>query len=516
MATTAGGFLAAALLAAAPAFAGPSVSRTGEIVQGAESENTGNEGTLNGGSTLGGHSGHGTPITGDSQPVDPATQQRLQSLLNTVGNGAKTPAISAETLKALRNVAQPPVTPPASGPSQTSGDDSQSSGQATTGGAGGSGASGTASGGGAPVAAVDGSAPASAPAAKAFAKAQRLGEQLKSGLRSAEELAPGATGLKPGADGGLPGGAGRKPGAADPSDPKTPGELAMAGTTGFKGAFDALGMKTAQGPGGATILDRDGKPASAARLAELAERVRAEPKALMTRPDFFSVIPRERFNGLKSDFQGKPELRGSAFKHMELSEPGERDFLRSQSCDKLSGSCNKFTVEMSYRKGDFVSPEDLKKAAEKIDAGEAEPTEEEKAALAEEARRLQELDGEPASRRVLDKSARKGIFARLNSVFGGIMAMLGGPAGGAGASAASAGAGTGTGTGWAGEAGGAQPQIPLQPGLKPRPAAAPPRLAAGPAGAASSRPAGTPARGPWVLAGAGALILLLVLLRRRD
>lgn len=78
----------------------------------------------------------------------------------------------------------------------------------------------------------------------------------------------------------------------------------------------------------------------------------------MQRPDFFDVLPRDRFLDLKGRYMKSPEPADGSFKHIELSND-QRDFLRSASCQKLSGDCNPFTSELSYQKGDYVPPEDL-------------------------------------------------------------------------------------------------------------------------------------------------------------
>jgi hypothetical protein len=104
------------------------------------------------------------------------------------------------------------------------------------------------------------------------------------------------------------------------------------------------------------VLKLNGDPASAAEVGKLAARIASEPSALTRRPDFFQVIPREVYNQLKSDFTGHPARQDTLYKHMSLTS---RDFEWSSSCSRVSEDCNLHAQSASYRKGDYVQPEDL-------------------------------------------------------------------------------------------------------------------------------------------------------------
>lgn len=147
--------------------------------------------------------------------------------------------------------------------------------------------------------------------------------------------------------------------AFSPAEPRTVPEMALAARTGFAATFRDQGLKVGAGPRGAPAIQRlDGAPASEADVERLGAALRSDPAALTRRPDFFEVLPREKFLDLKQDFTARPELRSSAFKDIALTAR-ERDFQWSSSCSGLSGACNEHAGKASYRKGDDVPPEDL-------------------------------------------------------------------------------------------------------------------------------------------------------------
>ena len=157
-------------------------------------------------------------------------------------------------------------------------------------------------------------------------------------------------------------------GSAGPSEPRTAPaparersvpELALAARTGYAGTFREQGLKVGAGPRGEPAIQRvDGTPATEPELERLREALRAEPAALVRRPDFFTALPREKFADLKRDFAARPELRATAFKDIGMTAQA-RDFQWSVSCSGLSGTCNPHAAQGSYRKGQDVPPEDL-------------------------------------------------------------------------------------------------------------------------------------------------------------
>lgn len=157
------------------------------------------------------------------------------------------------------------------------------------------------------------------------------------------------------------GSSGRAPDGLDSANPRTVPEMALAQRTGFSAAFDALGLKVGAGPRGEPAIQRvDGAPATPRELEVLGAVLRSEPVALLRRPDFFDVLSREKFAGLKRDYARLPEARAPAFKDIGMTERG-RDFQWSASCSGLSGDCNGSAGEGSYRRGQYVSPEDLER-----------------------------------------------------------------------------------------------------------------------------------------------------------
>jgi hypothetical protein len=85
------------------------------------------------------------------------------------------------------------------------------------------------------------------------------------------------------------------------------------------------------------------------------------PHALERQPDYLNParggIAAEQFYQLKSDYRSAPELRETDFKHIGLSKE-DTDFERTQSCDNVSGDCNKHSKK-SYKRGEAVPPQEL-------------------------------------------------------------------------------------------------------------------------------------------------------------
>ena len=197
-------------------------------------------------------------------------------------------------------------------------------------------------------------------AARTMIKAKNSADALRSTLRPDESPAP---------DGSAPTGGESRPadaGAPNPGreerrfgEPRSVPEMALAASQGYGGAFRDAGLKVVAGPRGEpAIIRTDGAPASAAELGRLRERLAAEPVALGRRPDFFEVLPREKFEGLKRDYALRPELRATALRDVGMTE-GRRDFQWSSSCSGLSGTCNAGASQGSYVKNQLVAPEDL-------------------------------------------------------------------------------------------------------------------------------------------------------------
>lgn len=164
--------------------------------------------------------------------------------------------------------------------------------------------------------------------------------------------------------------------AAGGGETRSVPELALAERTGYAAAFRDQGLKVGPGPRGEPSIQRaDGTPASAEDLSRLRAALSAEPAALARRPDFYEVLPRQRYADLKRDFTGRPDLRPTAFKDMGLEQ--NRDFRWTVSCSVLSGGCNPLARGPSYRKGQDVPPEDLKEVWKAVHAEEAAEEEEE-------------------------------------------------------------------------------------------------------------------------------------------
>lgn len=295
-----------------------------------------------------------------------------------------------------------------------------------------------------------------------------------------------------------PGGPTSTPQGVDPTHPKTEAELLIAVNSGFKSSLAATGLKVGSGPGGGASFQRqDGSPATASDLQTLREHIESEPAALMRRPDFFTAVPREHFQSLKQDYRARPELKGTAFKDVELT-PKDRDFVWAVSCDKLSGNCNKQSSEPSYKKKAEVPPEDLDSIWAEVNEGENSFL---KAVMSGGG------SAEPSQHKSMFSSGLDGLYDRLDSLVGGVESFFGG----GGATGGAAGSDSGAAGSQAGGVGGS-----AGAGVGGKTAAGRPKVRRLPvvmknlAASAGSRP---------ILAGLGgvaAALGLFLMLRRRD
>jgi len=143
--------------------------------------------------------------------------------------------------------------------------------------------------------------------------------------------------------------------SGDPGNPKTPSDYALAARTGYAPAFAAAGLKL--GPDGKSVVRLDGRPATPEDYARLQREIGAMPAALGRRPDFFAAVSPAHYADLKRGYKERKE-GDAVYKDVGTTE-GDRDFVHTASCSKLSGECNKNVEKASYKKGDFVAPEDL-------------------------------------------------------------------------------------------------------------------------------------------------------------
>jgi hypothetical protein len=199
-----------------------------------------------------------------------------------------------------------------------------------------------------------------------------------SAMKDALPSADAGAGLKPGGPGGLgdigksaaaggsgaatrpgmfaPGGGAGPKASGNPANPQTPGDFVLAARSGYAPAFTAAGLKL--GPDGRSIVRADGSPATAEDYARLRSGILGMPSALSRRPDFFSAVSPAHFDALKHGYRENPELSDSVYKHVGTTD-ADRDFVHTASCAKMSGDCNKDVDKPSYKKGEFVAPEDL-------------------------------------------------------------------------------------------------------------------------------------------------------------
>lgn len=205
----------------------------------------------------------------------------------------------------------------------------------------------------------------------ASSRAAGAAAALKSSLPSADAGAfPGggapAPGGQPATGGGLTTDAGtrastggsrsdvKKP-SGDPGRPNAPSDFVLAARSGYEPAFAASGLKL--GPDGRSVVRLDGRPATEEDYARLRREIGSMPAALGRRPDFFSAVSPGHYADLKRGYKEKKD-GDTVYKDVGTTAE-DRDFVHTASCEKLSGDCNKNVVKASYKKGDFVAPEDL-------------------------------------------------------------------------------------------------------------------------------------------------------------
>ena len=202
-------------------------------------------------------------------------------------------------------------------------------------------------------------ASAQAHSAAAGKSASAAASAMREALPSADAGALGPGG--PGGPGDL-GKSGKAPGGAalnasgNPANPRSAGDFVLAARSGYAPAFTAAGLKL--GPDGRSIVRADGSPATAEDYARLRSGILAMPSALTRRPDFFTAVSPAHFDALKRGYHENPALSDSVYKHVGTTD-ADRDFVHTASCAKMSGECNANVDKASYKKGEFVAPEDL-------------------------------------------------------------------------------------------------------------------------------------------------------------
>ncbi len=253
--------------------------------------------------------------------------------------------------------------------------------------------------------------------------------------------AEGETGAAPegeagGAGGDEPSGsAAAAPAASAGSDAPPPAAETPAGAGRRKAVANALraaqSLKTAMPDLGADPMPRPAPPGTASNRtqAPAAQDRRpigheaAEPAALMRRPDFYQVLPREKFQGLKRAYAAQEKTRAAAFADIAMT-PGGRDFVWSASCSRVSGDCNPYAAESTYRKTEEVSPETLNR----VERALADQKPRHKGASAEELDRLEaEADAQflqettPLPAAPANRIAYDDILGRIKGMFENIL-----------------------------------------------------------------------------------------------
>ena len=143
--------------------------------------------------------------------------------------------------------------------------------------------------------------------------------------------------------------------SGDPGRPQSHSDFALAAHSGYAPAFVAAGLKL--GPDGRSVMRLDGKPTTQEDYARLQREISSMPAAIGRRSDFFSVVSPEHYADLKRGYKEKRE--GDPLYKDVGTTAGDRDFIHTVSCAKISGDCNKSIEQESYKKGDFVTPEAL-------------------------------------------------------------------------------------------------------------------------------------------------------------
>jgi hypothetical protein len=203
--------------------------------------------------------------------------------------------------------------------------------------------------------------------------------------------------------------------SGDPANPKSAADLLLAARGPYAPALEKAGLKLA--PDGRSFLRvSDGKPATAEDLERFRSGVLSMPAALARRPDFHQKVSPEHFAALQAGYrEGRSP---SVYKDVAATEK-ERDFVHSRSCEKMSGECNEHAAKSSYKKGEYVTPEDLERMYKGLEAelaGAEEPEEEPRSASAGPSRPAAEGDplsgDEAASASPEEKAAAKAAQAK--------------------------------------------------------------------------------------------------------
>lgn len=231
---------------------------------------------------------------------------------------------------------------------------------------------------------ADAAADAQAHSDAAGQKASAAAAALKSSLASPDAGlgaggGPGAAksasaAAKPGAVGpGVPAKASSGAKASgDPSNPAAPSDFVLAARSGYAPAFATAGLKLSAD--GRTIVRADGSAATAEDYARLRGAILQLPAALSRRPDFFSAVSPSHFNMVKEGYRGSPGPKDPVYKDVGTTAE-DRDFVHTASCAKMSGECNE-NADKSYKKGDYVAPEDLDRMwaslQKEVDSAESE------------------------------------------------------------------------------------------------------------------------------------------------
>jgi hypothetical protein len=141
--------------------------------------------------------------------------------------------------------------------------------------------------------------------------------------------------------------------------------LIAAASSGFMDSFRSLALHVGRTPdGNLAVLDSRGRQADGSALAALKANIAESPRALLTRPDFFSVISPSDYSQLKSLVVSPPASakHGLLLRDLGVSAGG-RDIVWTASCSRVSGECNPAAAESSYRKNQPASPESLRAVA---------------------------------------------------------------------------------------------------------------------------------------------------------
>lgn len=191
--------------------------------------------------------------------------------------------------------------------------------------------------------------------AQALKRAQAMGDSLRKGLPSEDVGARDAGGVALKTEPRL-----RVTSKVPAVAPPERIDAAALIAPGYAPVLQSLGLKTVKdAEGRPALIKTDGTPAGTAELSRLSARLRAEPEALLKRPDFFQVVRRGDYDDLKSRWTQWSAAYPADSRHAGLD--GERrDFRWSSSCTGVSGDCNPHAGGRSYKKNDLIPPEMLR------------------------------------------------------------------------------------------------------------------------------------------------------------